>query len=120
MSTMFVSSNKAITFSILQVNANGVLSFRNLFSDHTPETFPLDSEQGDLIIAPFWYNVDIRLAGQVFYRQTSSPTFLHRVGVNISRAFDTDFSPQLLFIATWSGITKYLGMHGTVRCCCYS
>ena len=90
------------------------MSFRRVFSDFTPETFPLDLGRDDLVIAPFWDDVDFRIAGQVLYRQTNSPDLLNQVGTNISNVFNTSFSPVLLFIATWNEVAASSGTADTV------
>ena len=85
------------------------MSFRSLYSDFTPEIFPLLSGRDDLVIAPFWDDVDIRIAGQIQYRQTNASVLLNQVGTNISNAFNTSFSPVLLFIATWNEVAARSG-----------
>ena len=80
-----------------------------MYSDFTPEIFPLLSGRDDLVIAPFWDDVDIRIAGQVQYRQSNASVLLNQVGTNISNAFNTSFSPVLLFIATWNEVAASSG-----------
>lgn len=85
---------------ILQVNTNGILSFRNSFtSPLQQQTFPLGS---GVLIAPFWDNIDILIAGQILYRFSNNITLLEEVGSSINDG--SGFSPSLLFIATWDRV----------------
>ena len=89
----------------MQVNTNGVLTFRNPdpFSLFIPRPFPLDSPSH--IIALYW---DVHgSAGSIYYRISENGLFLDEVGTNISDAFSTTFMPSSLFIATWDGVPRF-------------
>ena len=87
----------------LQVNANGVISFRRRFSQF-PSPFPLDSD--DILIAPFWDLIDIRDSGQIFYRFSNDLILLSRFQSDINDG--SGFSPVSLFIATWDRVPSFL------------
>ena len=89
---------------ISQVNDNGVLSFRGRFYDSFPDPFPLSLSYYHVLIAPFWNDVDLYRGGNVFYRFTDDDYILNDVGMTIRDAFNNDFSPALLFIATWDRV----------------
>ena len=91
---------------LLQVNTNGVLSFRKAFNDFSPESFPLPS-QTDVLVALYWHDHDITVHGNVFYRSTQDMACLTEVGSRISNVFKVDFSPTQLFIATWDEVTGF-------------
>ena len=101
--------------SFLQVNSNGVLSFGVPFSDFGPEPFPLDDEQPDVLIALYWHDHDVNVAGQIFYRFSEEQALLSEVGTNISTAFGVIFSPSLLFVATWDMVSRYRGVTETIE-----
>ena len=84
-----------------QVNLDGVLSFRRRFSNYNPDPFPL---RYDILIAPFWNEVSSYRGGNVFYRFTDDEYILNDVGMIIRDAFINDFSPTLVFIATWDKV----------------
>ena len=85
---------------IIQVNANGVISFRNPFSNDIVEPFPLLSTS--IIIAPFWEDIDINRGGQIYFRSSSDSSILREVG---DRAGDgSNFNPSTVFIATWERV----------------
>ena len=94
-------------FTHLQVNANGVLSFRGPFSSFFPNPFPVFSVP---LIAPFWADHDLRFSGDLFYRYSTEQSLLDEVGSNISDAFQVSFRPSVLFIATWSGVPPFSGV----------
>ena len=94
----------AVHFSI-QVNANGVLSFGTSFSEYTPEDFPLNTSR---LIALFWEDHDVRHGGQILYRFAQDVPCLSEVGSEVSDAFGVNFSPTMLFIATWDEVPRYL------------
>ena len=92
---------------LLQVSTNGVLSFRLSFLDFSSRPFPLSTEFSDVLIAPFWDDSDVRQDGQVLYRLSDNGTLLSQVGSAINDTLGIDFSPRLLFIATWIRIPEY-------------
>ena len=87
---------------ISQVSDNGVLSFRSGFYDSSPDPFPLSYY---ILIAPFWNDVYLYRGGNIFYRFTDDESILNDVGMTIRDAFENDFSPALVFIATWDRVT---------------
>ena len=91
-------------FFLLQVNANGVLSFRSQFSSSNPGPFPLFNTDA-VLISPFWspsysYSFDDENE-QFLFRISDDAELLNSVGSSISEAFFSAFSPLSLFIATW-------------------
>ena len=45
----------------------------------------------------------------IYYRFSVDPSLLEEVGVNISDAFDTSFTPSQLFVATWDRAAAIIG-----------
>ena len=88
-----------------QVNTLGVLSFGDSFFDFNPRPFPLT--RNDVLIAPFWEDINVQ-GGQVLYRLSDNETLLSRVGSTINDALGGDFSPLILFIASWINIPTFV------------
>ena len=90
-----------------QVNNNGLLSFDVAVSQFTPDSFPLDD--GRMVIAPYWGDVDTTGTGIVWLRETSNATLLDRAASDIRGAFVNQmfFEPTSLFIATWDHVGYY-------------
>ena len=82
-----------------------MLSFRYRFYDSSPEPFPL--RYSDVLIAPFWNRVSLYRGGSISYRFTDDEYIVNDVGMAIRDAFNNDFSPELVFIATWDRVTSY-------------
>lgn len=97
------------------MNSNGILSFRTGFTDFNPVNFPLSSNRDDILIAPFWDDVNINVAGDIFYRFTTNQSLLDEVGGNISKAFEVVFKPVMLFVATWNEVARLSGSSSIVR-----
>ena len=93
----------------MQVNNNGLISFRTAVSTYTPEAFPLGGERR--FIAPYWADVDTRPSngGTVWYRiECDNSTLLKRAKYDVEWAFPgTGFQPNWLFIATWEKVGYY-------------
>lgn len=88
----------------MQVNENGVVSFENSFQFYrTPDPLPLSRRY---IVAPYWAGIDIRRAGNIFYRQTTEPSLLARATEEIKSSFPTSSNAPIknLFIATWDAV----------------
>ena len=91
---------------IIQVNTNGILSFRSPFTSYVPRQFPLTSF--NVLIAPFWDDIDIRnMMGNIFFRFTVDPALLNQVGLISSEVFGSEMDPLLLFIVTWDAVAGY-------------
>lgn len=96
-------------FTSMQVNSNGVLSFGFPFNQHSPSVFPLSST--DILIAPFWIDINIEIAGRIYYRFSNDVALLNQAQ---SLILDSAFSPSLLFIATWDRVAQFNGVSSEV------
>ena len=92
--------------TIIQVNANGVLSFGNTFSSASPEDFPFVSALP--LIAPFWadFSTQTSQRGDILYRICNNASELAQAGTFISDQFAISFTPTSLFIATWDQVPR--------------
>ena len=101
----------------MQVNNNGLISFRHSVSAFTPVPFPLvSSSEIDVttataqLIAPFWGDVDTRGTGTVWHRESTDQADRDRAQREIRRAFPAQaarFTSRLVFIATWDHVGYY-------------
>ena len=41
---------------------------------YTPDPLPLDDDDY-IVIAPFWADVDIRIGGEIYYRESTDPPY---------------------------------------------
>ena len=82
-----------------------MMSFRLPYTGRSGP-FPLLTTNATLI-APFLDDVDITSRGEIFFRFSVDETLLNEVAFNISQAFGINFSPSLLFIATWNRVAGY-------------
>ena len=91
------------------MNSNGVLSFGDPFAAYSAVPFPLPF-RSDVLIAPFWEDVDITVGGQIYYRYSTDLILFDRVRTSVSDAFPSStFNPGLLFIATWDRVNQFGG-----------
>ncbi|PIO34376.1 hypothetical protein AB205_0044100 [Aquarana catesbeiana] len=89
-----------------QVNNNGLLSFGSPISQFTPQALPVAF--GNPFLAIFWADVDNRLAGDIYYRQSTDPSLLSRATSDIRTYFHAmDFTAQWVFVATWHRVAYY-------------
>ena len=93
----------------MQVNTNGILSFRARFTRFTPQGFPLTDNSS--LIAPFWDDVDTRRFGNIYYRVTSNATLLQKARDQLRELFPStgSFAPTQLVIATWDRVAQFRG-----------
>ena len=89
-----------------QVNTNGIISFQRAYD--IPRRFQLFSTIA--LIAPFWDFVDFRRSENVFFRQTSNATLLQRARDQLQESLPSysNFTPTILFIATWDRVAQYV------------
>ena len=98
----------------IKVNTNGVISFLVQVSQYTPDAFPLGDNRR--VVAPFWGDVDTRIAGQVFHRETSDPVLLGQATNDVTSTYvdHRQFKATWLLIATWYEVAFY-GASGVNR-----
>ncbi|XP_056187494.1 sushi, nidogen and EGF-like domain-containing protein 1 [Falco biarmicus] len=92
----------------LYVNNNGVVSFGTGVPEFTPEPFPLPGHRP--FVAPYWADVDTRLGGDVFYRQSQEPELLARLTRDLTPAVtssDPTPKPTWAFVATWYRVSFF-------------
>ena len=75
-----------------------MISFRDTFEESRPRKFPYGNVP---LMAPFWDNKP----GDVLYRISNNQTLLDKVSSHIADAF-SEFSPTMLFIATWNRVPQ--------------
>ena len=99
---------------LVQVNTNGILSFRNNFLDYVSQRFNDLLVQDTPLIAPFWNDFDITNSsgnGSIFYRQTTDPVALENAESLLQEYYEpassSNVSLSRLFIATWVGASAY-------------
>uniref|UniRef100_A0A8C4XK26 NIDO domain-containing protein n=1 Tax=Falco tinnunculus TaxID=100819 RepID=A0A8C4XK26_FALTI len=92
----------------LYVNNNGVVSFGTGVPEFTPEPFPLPGHRP--FVAPYWADVDTRLGGDVFYRQSQEPELLARLARDLTPAVTSSEptpKPTWAFVATWYRVSFF-------------
>ncbi|XP_063175186.1 sushi, nidogen and EGF-like domain-containing protein 1 isoform X2 [Chroicocephalus ridibundus] len=92
----------------LYVNNNGVVSFGTGVPEFTPEPFPLPGHRP--FVAPYWADVDTRLGGDVFYRQSREPELLARLTRDLATAAtpsEPPPRPTWAFVATWDRVSYF-------------
>ncbi|XP_042653124.1 sushi, nidogen and EGF-like domain-containing protein 1 [Tyto alba] len=92
----------------LYVNNNGVVSFGTGVPEFTPQPFPLPGHRP--FVAPYWADVDTRLGGEVFYRQSREPELLARLARDLVPAVapsDPAPRPTWAFVATWHRVSFF-------------
>ncbi|KAM6032779.1 sushi, nidogen and EGF-like domain-containing protein 1 isoform 3-T3 [Theristicus caerulescens] len=92
----------------LYVNNNGVVSFGMGVPEFTPQPFPLPGHRP--FVAPYWADVDTRLGGDVFYRQSQEPELLARLARDLATAVtppDPTPQPTWAFVATWHRVSFF-------------
>ncbi len=96
------------SFSI-QVNVNGLISFRSSVLGYNSKSFPLSN--GENYVSPFWTDIDIRqpLGGKVCYISSTQTGILQKVTDDVKRAFVSmsHFQAIWMIIVTWENVTFY-------------
>ena len=76
-------------------------------SQFTPDAFPLGDNRS--LVAPFWADVDTRIGGDVFYRDSTDPNLLQQATNDVTATFvdQRNFKATWLLIATWYKVAFY-------------
>lgn len=93
------------SYDFLFVSINGVISFLSDAANYLNYALPLSIP----MIAPFYADIDTRITGKVYYRQTTNPDQLNLANGYISSVFTSglNFQANSLFIATWVDVGPY-------------
>ncbi|XP_028415613.1 sushi domain-containing protein 2-like [Dendronephthya gigantea] len=93
----------------IKVNTNGVISFLVEVSQFNPDPFPLGDNRR--LIAPFWADIDTRIGGVVYYRETQELAMRTSVSNEIRRYFvrQRSFTAKWTMIVTWLDVARYRG-----------
>lgn len=99
---------------VLQVGTNGFISFGREFNFTNVALFPSTSAgiYFSYVVAPFWSDIDTRLAGKVTYSvHDSNSTILESVNNYIRRRLqdNSNFRGVWALVATWENVRPYLG-----------
>ena len=65
------------------------------------------------IVAPFWANIDTRIAGDILYEvhtEDSNPELLHLVSRFIATEKRVRFSGRWMLVAEWNNVPQYSGL----------
>lgn len=91
----------------LFVNTNGGVSFGQELRTFTPSPFPLEDEIP--LLAAYWADVDTRINGDIWYRESTERNVLDKATREI-RCFGyayRSFHADWVFIATWEEVSFY-------------
>ena len=88
-----------------QINQNGLISFGTPLPQFINIQFPLDYPN----IAPFYSDVDTRIQGSIYYRESQQPELIGAVIQILEENFNSadGFKPTSLLIVTWDSVGYY-------------
>ena len=90
---------------MLQVNTNGILSFREGFAAFSVQSFASGTLNKPLI-APYWIDTDIRSRGEIYYRTSHDVEELEEMSQLLrgSFALPPSFAASYLFVVTYDRV----------------
>ena len=96
--------------SAQQVGTNGIFSFSEPFYTASARRFPVGAS-GAYIVAPYWDDVDIRVAGNISYEVHSrignnpgSNQLLDEVSGFVEASTDQSFQGSWMLVAEWKEV----------------
>ena len=113
---MYVQKTGAYLYSIFiliqlsQVGSNGIISFGAGWTSRLPQLFPTTNNitKNAYVIAPFWSDNDLTLAGNVTYQvEEFSSDQLTSASAFITDTTNTNFSGTWMLVAQWNGVHPY-------------
>jgi hypothetical protein len=93
-------------YSSLYINPNGLISFdsNTLSNDGSRYNYPNNRFTA---IAPFWSDIDTRVCGDIYYRETTNLNTLSLISADIQKAFDLNFRATWAFIVTYDRVCRW-------------
>ena len=109
-----VEQTNSTLFYDIQVNTNGVLSFREQFTDFSQQSFETLT---DVLVAVFWIDTDIVRSGDIYYRLvTTNSSSVDQTNAFIRDLFELElFTARYLFVATYDQVAAFGGGSGDNR-----
>lgn len=113
-----IPMNQMLFIVTIQIGDNGVISFRRGFIYYKPGLFPTNQQavHDSLVVAPFWSDVDVRLEGDIYFRQffrasgtESDTTLLNYISsyVAATQTNATNFTGSMMLVAQWKNVPPY-------------
>ena len=92
-----------------QVGANGIISFQDGWTSNTPQLFPTTNTLTKFayVVAPFWSDNDLRLAGNAMYQVYGLSSQLNNASTFIADMTETNFNGTWMLVAQWNGAHPY-------------
>ena len=79
----------------MQISSNGLISFGSSFTEFSPRLFPINEQ----VIAPYWYDIDLREGGYIMYDSFNALNG-SQVLKNVSDFINSVESPSTTFEAS--------------------
>ena len=94
-------------YSNLFVNTNGVLSFLFPVTSPVPLAFPVLAP----LIAVFWNDLNPLINGQIYYRESSTPSDLNQAKGDVLKGYPNfvSFVPSRVYVVTWDRVAAFGG-----------
>ena len=98
-----------ISVCLSQVGANDIISFQAGWTSSTPQLFPTTNTVTKFayVVAPFWSDNDLRLAGNATYQVYGPSSQLINASTFITDTTGTNFSGTWMLVAQWNGAHPY-------------
>ena len=96
--------------TLSQVGANGIVSFGAGWTSRLPQLFPTNNNLTKYahVVAPFWSDNDLTLAGNVTYQvEEFSTEKLTNASAFIADIMNTNFSGTWMLVAQWNCVHPY-------------
>ncbi|XP_069509272.1 alpha-tectorin-like isoform X2 [Ambystoma mexicanum] len=94
------------SYNSLYVGTNGLISFVMPVYVYRPA--PLPQPGGTSVVAVFWADVDIRVAGEIYYRQSNNSDLLKNATSDVNTYFPgLSFTASWVFVATWDRVAYF-------------
>jgi len=94
---------KCSTLYTSQVSTNGLISFNDSYTQGRTTKIPAEN---DVIIAPYWTDLDITDGGNVFFKETTQPELLDYISTEVKSVAPsfTHFEAHWALIVTWVNV----------------
>lgn len=92
-------------YSKIFVNANGHITFLASYSSYIPIKFPISTP----LIALFWSDINVKIGGNIYYRESSSVSDIENAKSDIIKAYPefSTFTPKRAYVITWDEVAAY-------------
>ncbi|XP_067934158.1 serine-rich adhesin for platelets-like [Watersipora subatra] len=104
----------AAELRLKEICTNGVISLNRSYNKYSSKRFPRSDSNSPVapLISPFWADVDLSTNGSLWFRETSEPSLLYNVSLQVQEVYHSaathSYNATWMLVATWKNVLPFI------------